>query len=418
MQLNSLPAPLRSFKRIAAALRHIKHEYDDVQGEATAASLRRGRVLVAFAVPIHALAALWCMHYQAQLVEPHLKEWATALAWLEGGVSAALAVCGILVHWVLRTDSKVATGPVGLALVCTLCIVYLAFGIGASVFDVGVGNGIGTWLSVTIGVAVLALIRPAVSLLLFASAFMAFWKLLDASNLNSAVAAGVHIQAIILALLAQLISVMMWHQYSRTTLLGRQLASSNEALVRKQLELEALAERDALTGLYNRRKFWELAELELARAVRVPCEISLVMVDIDFFKQVNDIHGHPVGDQVLREVANRLSSSVRSTDIVARIGGEEFVALLPDTSVSGALMLAEKLRQALRCQPLEVAGLALPITASFGVSNTSPHQRIGLDRLYETADQALYTAKKRGRDRVEYGPQTFQETTQQLSRPI
>ncbi|MEO7105508.1 MAG: GGDEF domain-containing protein, partial [Rhodoferax sp.] len=194
----------------------------------------------------------------------------------------------------------------------------------------------------------------------------------------------------------------MWHQYTRTVLLGRKLLLSNEALLHKQLELETLAERDTLTGLYNRRKFMALAAQELTRTLRIPSSVGVLMVDLDFFKQVNDQWGHPVGDQVLQEVASRLLANVRSTDTVARMGGEEFIVLTPDTDRAGALALAEKLRLALRECPLQLADRAVLITASFGVTGLGPQQHTTLEALYSAADQALYVAKKQGRDRVQW----------------
>ena len=401
MWLHYLPVTPTGVRNLMAGLRRLRQEYAQVQGRATEASLRRGRVLVLFAVPVHALAAWWCLEYAAQAVDPLVQAWAKALVWLEGGVSVALLVCGLLAHGLLRSPGK-AAGRVGLVVQCAMCVAYLAFGVAASILDVGVGNGAATLLVICMGVAILSLMRPLVSLPMFATTFGLFWVLVDTSHLNAATAAGVQIQAIISVLMAQLISVMMWHQYTRTALLERDLVLSNEALLRKQQQLEHLAGRDTLTGLYNRRKFMELAEQELGRAARIPCEVCVVMVDLDFFKQINDQHGHPVGDQVLQRTASRLATSVRTTDLVARMGGEEFIVLLPDTSAAGALVLAEKLRLALRDTPLELDHQAVSITASFGVSGVGPQQRVSIDALYSAADRALYQAKKRGRDRVEW----------------
>ena len=401
MQMDPLPASPRGVRHIVATLQRLKLQYDQVQGEATVVSLRRGRVLAVFAAPLHALIAWWCVAYEAGMVEPQMKAWAGTLVWLEGSLAAAMLVCGVLIHALLRHPAK-AAGPVGLTLQCAMCMAYLAFGISASILDVGVGNGVATMLVICMGVAIMSLMRPLVSLPMFAITFALFWGFVDPRNLNAAMVAGVQIQAVAWVLMAQLISVMMWHQYTRAVLLGRELVLSNEALLRKQEELAALAERDTLTGLYNRRRFSELAGLELGRAARVPSDTCVVMVDLDFFKQVNDQHGHPVGDQVLREVARRLQANVRTTDVAARMGGEEFIVLLPNTSPDGALVLAEKLRRALRDAPLQLDHLSLPVTASFGVSGVRQHQRASLDALYSAADQALYIAKKQGRDRVEW----------------
>jgi diguanylate cyclase (GGDEF)-like protein len=163
-----------------------------------------------------------------------------------------------------------------------------------------------------------------------------------------------------------------------------------------------MATRDALTGLYNRREFMRLAELELARGARVAADTGVLMVDLDFFKKINDQYGHPAGDEVLKQVSALLKTGVRATDVVARMGGEEFIVLLPDTDRAGALAVAEKLRSAICQLPLQVLGEVIPVTASIGVSGVKQVQRASIDGLYAAADQALYVAKQSGRDRVEF----------------
>ena len=169
-------------------------------------------------------------------------------------------------------------------------------------------------------------------------------------------------------------------------------------------QLIFLAERDTLTGLYNRRKFLQLAQQELDRNVRMPSDLCLVMVDLDYFKRVNDRYGHPMGDLVLQQVATRLAANIRSTDVLARIGGEEFIVLMPHTERAGGLTLAEKLRAAIGEQPLELpGGLTVPMTTSVGITGLQAHQQAPLNNLYTAADQALYSAKAQGRNQVVWG---------------
>lgn len=396
------------FMRLLGSARLLKQEYDQVQGVATTVTLRRGRVLLLLSVPLHTVLAWWFAHYQAPLGEPHQQAWANALAWLQGSLAAALLVCGLLAHRLLRKHQS--AGYAGMAVQTAFCVAYLAFGAAAAVLDVGIGSGITTFLVICMGASILSLMRPVFSGLVFGCAFVVFWTLLRGSTLDATLLASLQVQAIAAMLMVQLISVLVWHQYTRTVLLERKLVLSNEALLAKQQELETLAERDTLTGLYNRRKFMQLAEQELGRAARVPSEICVAMVDLDFFKQVNDQYGHPIGDQVLQQVAARLVGSVRSTDTVARMGGEEFIVLMPNTHRAGALALAEKLRIALRERPLQLLERTVPITASFGVTGLGPQQRASLDVLYAAADQALYVAKKQGRDRVEWVDPLITET--------
>jgi diguanylate cyclase (GGDEF)-like protein/PAS domain S-box-containing protein len=157
---------------------------------------------------------------------------------------------------------------------------------------------------------------------------------------------------------------------------------------------------DFLTGIANRRTFFEAAELELERRQRSPRDLSLIMFDVDNFKRVNDIYGHPVGDAVLRHVADLLTANFRQVDVVARVGGEEFAVLLPSTDLRGATVVANRLRQAVNASPLEAAELRISCTISGGVA-AMDDSLAGLDALMRRADSALYAAKESGRNRIE-----------------
>jgi diguanylate cyclase (GGDEF)-like protein/PAS domain S-box-containing protein len=172
---------------------------------------------------------------------------------------------------------------------------------------------------------------------------------------------------------------------------------------RKKLEqrLDQLARTDALTGLSNRRDFNDRAQAELARCRRLGKPLSLLMVDIDHFKLVNDRHGHAVGDAALRQLADSCRHSLREIDLPARLGGEEFVALLTETTLPDALDAAERLRR--HIEALEVApqqpGPPVRLTVSIGVAELAAADRSHED-LMRRADQALYAAKREGRNRV------------------
>jgi len=156
---------------------------------------------------------------------------------------------------------------------------------------------------------------------------------------------------------------------------------------------------DALTGLYNRRKFFNLAGQELERSQRYQTPFSVVTLDVDWFKKVNDTYGHDMGDQALREVSSRLRAGVRSVDVVARIGGEEFAILLPETSLEEARQVAERLRFGFANQAVVWRDQQVLITASFGVTAIDD-ECTDLEMMMKRADQALYRAKQTGRNRV------------------
>ena len=184
--------------------------------------------------------------------------------------------------------------------------------------------------------------------------------------------------------------------------LQRKLEVSHAELQAQHEQLEILAQRDALTGLFNRRAFAKLANLELARRQRHPSQTSIIMADLDFFKRVNDTYNHPAGDKVIQFMADAMLRVVRKTDVVARMGGEEFIVMLPETSMEQAFVVAEKLRAWLHATPITTDdGQVIPMTGSFGVTGLAAQQEASLDQLYAAADAALYNAKSHGRNRVE-----------------
>jgi diguanylate cyclase (GGDEF)-like protein/PAS domain S-box-containing protein len=158
--------------------------------------------------------------------------------------------------------------------------------------------------------------------------------------------------------------------------------------------------RDYLTGLGNRRAFFEAAEVELERRLRTPRPTSMIMIDADHFKAVNDRHGHSGGDAVLRHLAAALNHTFRDIDVVARVGGEEFAVLLPSTDLAGAAAVANRLRMLVAAALVKVDGGPVTYTVSAGVA-TMDDDANTLEALMKRADQALYAAKARGRNRVD-----------------
>ena len=169
---------------------------------------------------------------------------------------------------------------------------------------------------------------------------------------------------------------------------------------RDAADLRRLLTRDHLTGVSNRAHFFEAAEHELVRARRDGAPLALIVLDVDHFKRVNDGYGHAAGDAVLREVARRCEMELRPEDVFARIGGEEFVALVLGAALSDVVAVAERLRLALAREPVDIGEIRLPVTASFGCSAFDVASDASLAALLAAADGALYQAKRDGRDRV------------------
>lgn len=171
----------------------------------------------------------------------------------------------------------------------------------------------------------------------------------------------------------------------------------------KNATLERLSTTDAVTGLRNRRYVGEFLSLEALRATRYHTPLSVMMLDIDHFKRVNDGHGHRVGDVVLQVIADTLRSTLRATDLAGRYGGEEFLVVLPQTDLAGAETLGERVREAIEATEIEIgAASSLSVTVSIGIAELGDAGG-GIESLVERADAALYAAKDAGRNRVAGG---------------
>jgi diguanylate cyclase (GGDEF)-like protein len=165
-------------------------------------------------------------------------------------------------------------------------------------------------------------------------------------------------------------------------------------------QLERLARTDALTAVTNRRYFYELAGAEWIRAQRYAHPLTILMLDIDHFKQVNDQYGHHAGDEVLKCVAAECQRHLRATDLFARYGGEEFICLFSEGGDGGVVSLAERLRTSIEQTSLVVDGETIQVTLSIGVAHQQSAQPTPLEELIKHADQALYVSKSNGRNRV------------------
>jgi diguanylate cyclase (GGDEF)-like protein len=176
---------------------------------------------------------------------------------------------------------------------------------------------------------------------------------------------------------------------------------AGERILALQDELRARATFDDLTKILNRATILERVEREVTHVTRKGGAASVVLVDLDDFKRVNDTHGHGVGDEVLCVAAKRLAASMRSYDELGRYGGEEFLAVLPDCPAPWGLEVANRMRNSLNALPVRTSTVPIVLTASFGVATVDKVRQLNVDELILEADKALYRAKRSGRNRVE-----------------
>jgi diguanylate cyclase (GGDEF)-like protein len=200
----------------------------------------------------------------------------------------------------------------------------------------------------------------------------------------------------ILALLLEKVNALSPYQIELLEVFGKQ-ASTSMANARFHAEIERLAITDGLTGLFNHKQFQERLAQEFNRTERFPDPLSLLLIDIDYFKRINDTYGHPVGDSVLKRVANIIKKTIRSIDISARYGGEEFAVVLVGTDEEGAMNMAERLRKTVMDTKFVSDKSTFSVTISIGISTNAGYVK-KKEELVDKADKALYKAKGDGRN--------------------
>jgi len=194
-------------------------------------------------------------------------------------------------------------------------------------------------------------------------------------------------------------ATIIFYQNWQTFKIKDSVENLNKELLETQKELKRQAVTDSLTNLFNRRWIFRAIQKEISRFERNKRHFSLLLIDIDHFKKVNDTFGHSMGDEVLRYFATAMKKTARDQDMIARTGGEEFCVLLPDTKKEEAKVVAERIRESVAKEPMQIGGLKISISVSIGVSEIQAQE--GVDSVYNRADVALYRAKESGRNRTE-----------------
>ncbi len=372
-------------------------EHQLVTKEAVTLNLRRVRVLG----PI--VAALNALHFTVFLIQltnssftDNVFRWKLGLLLAHLGMGLTMALCGYSAYR-LRYASK---SWLAQWLPALMIWAGMLFVVSIAAVDQWVTPNITPFLIGCLAISLVILMRPTHASLFFFGAYLAFYYALGLTQSNPEMLLSNRLNGVAACVIGWALSVMLWRNFTTISLQQAALEKINAELQGKQHELQRLTRLDGLTGLYNRNTFLELANQELARAQRQSSSTVVLMLDLDHFKHVNDTWGHPAGDAVLRHVAALATNTVRSTDLVGRFGGEEFIMMLPNTSLEAGRKLAEKFRSRLELTPTAWFGSTIAVTVSIGIASTTAAENLDFDHLYTNADKALYLAKQRGRNRV------------------
>lgn len=247
-------------------------------------------------------------------------------------------------------------------------------------------------------------IRPAVSVPMYLLTYILYHFSLRLTQTDEVILISNQVNGITAVGIGITLSMTLWQNNAKSFYQRERIEQQQKELEEKNSKLEYLAAYDSMTGLINRREFTRTINNELSRMHRHRYNSSILMTDIDFFKRINDKYGHPAGDELLKQFASLLKAHLRDMDVVARWGGEEFIILLPDTSIENSTATAERLRQVIEKNDFYIKDSGINITASFGVakllySEQEPYSEHELfQKSYEGADKALYCAKNKGRN--------------------
>jgi len=371
-------------------------EHAQVGDAALAVNLRRGLVLCPVMSAINAIGALVLAFQLASGPTGLVAQWKWSLLLAHLTMCIGMGIFGLLA-FKLR-DAHKSPATVWLIRGCVVFAMGVAIAIVA--IDQWITPNITAYVlpCVLVGLAVYQ--RPTVAAAIYVASYLAFFVAIGITQVNPEQLLSNRLNGFVACAMGWALSVLLWRKFITITLQQELLEKVNAELQSKQRDLERLTRLDGLTGLYNRNTFVELTERELVRAQRQGSATAILLLDLDHFKRVNDTWGHPAGDAVLKNVAAVVTQSVRSTDLVGRLGGEEFIILLPGTTLIAARKLAEKVRARLEANPTLFEKTTIQTTASIGLAGTTAAEKRDFDNLYNSADKALYMAKQRGRNQV------------------
>ena len=329
---------------------------------------------------------------------------AEAATWRTGILVAhgVLLVGSLAVRVAVRRIEAAYRVEVGAAMLSGIAlVVVLGLGIAVAVLDQLVTSSIIPFLIANAIAGLVLVLSPRITLIAYPVGVAAFALVLPLTQADPSVLTSNRVNGLTAGGIGLGLALLRWRTEVRDHALMRRIELQQLELEERNAELARMAAHDPLTGLLNRRQFALQFDQEIERHRRDEQPCSLLLLDLDRFKAVNDAHGHPVGDAVLRATAELVAGRLRASDVLARWGGEEFLVLLPGTDRDGAAAVAEELRATVRAADPDV-GLPDPmgVTVSVGVAEVVVDREDALADAYRRADAALYRAKGSGRDRI------------------
>ncbi len=324
--------------------------------------------------------------------------WRMGIIIAQTTIFISMAILGV-VAWFFRQHKQ--PGPILQTIPYIAALIILLAGAFTVTIDQWVTANITPYLIVCTIVGAIFIIRPAYAGILYLVSFVAFYVGLGFTQTNPVFLLSNRVNGLFALGIGFCLSYISW----RTNVINLNQADfikrQQMELEDKNQQLEQLAFIDPLTGLFNRRYFEEQLRSEIARLRRYGNESCIAIMDIDHFKRINDNYGHPAGDQLLIAIALLLNQHLRKVDILSRWGGEEFIILLPNTSLDAGEAVTEKIRQIIEKEQFAIGDYILQITVSFGVAQIINESKDAFEHSYIRADRALYHAKQNGRNRVE-----------------
>lgn len=375
--------------------------HEQIVAHADEVNLRRVEFLgatIAVMNVVHVIA-LWLFYHAEQGLTPARMKWQLGLIITHACMGVLMAATSLAAMRLRRhvapcprLNHALTWGAGALGLWCSTVI---------AVVDQWVTPNITPFVASTFAIAFLLLIRPRVAALLYLLNYILFAWALGLTQADEAILFSNRLGGIGNSLLGWGLSVVLWRSFSSMTLAQLALNEANQELERRHKILQESARRDALTGLLNRAAAIELGEQLLSQAQREGSVLALMILDVDYFKRINDVWGHPAGDFALEQLARVLERAAPEGASLARLGGEEFVVLVDVMDRGEAERAAQRLRQQVESATILWQDTPLKLTVSIGVTTTPPQEALEpFARYYAQADAALYEAKAQGRNTV------------------